>query len=269
MTPMRVPTRVLGVLGAVIGLLLVVAGPAAAADDVQVRATVDNRDLAQATPNKPVRLQDARPAVMNVKVTNGSGREVLVRSVRLQGRVIGLTMFSYEARVDLRVPAAATEEVTYEIEFVDLSRQAVGLIPARVELLDADRKVIASQRFESDVDGSARSVYGLFGLVVAAITIVLFVGALARLASHRLPANRWKRGVRFGVVGLGAGLTITFTLSALSILYPSPGLWLPLLIVAGGGMFAFGYLTPNPDDVPAEPDSVGDDRVTRSSRETL
>jgi hypothetical protein len=264
-----IPRRAVAVLGAMIWLLLALAHPAAAAEDIQVRATVDNRELAQASPNKPVRLQDARPAVMNVKVTNGSGRELLVRSVRMQGRVIGLTMFSYEARVDLRVPPAATEEVTYEIELVDLSKQAVGLIPARVQLLDADRHVIATQRFESDVDGSVRSVYGLFGLVVAAITVVLFVSALVRLANHRLPANRWKRGTRFGVVGLGAGLTITFTLSAFGILYPAPSLWLTLLILGGGGMFAFGYLTPNPDDVVPEPVSGDDRRLDQMSRPTL
>jgi hypothetical protein len=240
--------RALAVCAAVTGLLVAFGAPASARDGIEVLATVDNHDLARSSPNRPVPLQDRRPAVINVKVTNGSAREILVRSVRLQGVVIGLTMFSYEARVDLRVPASRTEEVTYEIELVDLSRQAVGLIPARVELLDGERDVLATQNFESDVDGSARSVYGLFGLVIAAITAVLLVSGLVRLAGNRLPANRWKRGARFGVVGLGAGLTVTFTLSAFGILFPTPGLWTVLLLVGGVAMLAFGYVTPDPGD---------------------
>ena len=252
MTHGHIRRRAIVALTVVAWAVVALSGPAWARNGIEVRAAVDGRDVATASPSHPVNLQDDRPAVMNVRVTNGSGRDILVRSVRLQGRVIGLTMFSYEARVDLEVAPAATEEVTYEIELVDLSRQAVGLIPARVELLDAKRQVLATQRFESDVDGSARSVYGLFGLIVAAITVVLFVGAVMRLAGHRLPSNRWKRAVRFGVVGLGFGLTITFTLSAFGILYPSPALWVTLLLLGGGGMLVFGYLTPNPDDVPPE-----------------
>lgn len=258
--------RSLACAAAIAGLLVAVGGPASARDGIAVRAMVDNHDLARSSPNRPIPLQDERPAVMNIEVTNGSGTDILVRSVRLQGRVIGLTMFSYEARVDLRVAPSATEEVTYELELVDLSRQAVGLIPARVELLDASRDVLATQRFESDVDGSARSVYGLFGMIVAAITVVLFVSALVRLANHRLPANRWKRGTRFGVVGLGAGLTITFTLSAFGILFPSAGLWVTLLLLGGVGMFGFGYLTPNPDDRPLEDDGLVDPELNEASQ---
>ena len=266
MKHMQSVKRSLAVFAAVTGLLAGLGGPAAARDGIEVLATVDNHDLARSSPNRPVPLQDERPAVMTVSVTNGSGSEILVRSVRLKGRVIGLTMFSYEARVDLRVPASATDEVTYEIELVDLSRQAVGLIPARVELLDADRDVLATQTFESDVDGSARSVYGLFGLIIAAITAVLFASALVRLAGHLLPANRWKRGVRFGVVGLGFGLTITFTLSAFGILFPSPGLWITLLLIGGLAMFAFGYVTPDPGDQPMEDEDSAERELDRASR---
>jgi hypothetical protein len=239
-------------------------GPASATDGVRVSAAVDNQELAKSSVSRPAALQSARPAVMSVAVTNGSGSPILVRSVRLQGRVIGLTMFSYEARIDLPVQAGATETVTYEIELVDLSHQAVGYIPARVELLDAKRNVIATQHFASDVQGSARSVYGLFGLTIVALTGVLFASAVVRLAGHRLPANRWKRATRFGVVGLGAGLTITFTLSAFRLLFPAPGLWVTLLLVGGGGMFLFGYLTPTPDDLPPETEDSHRGRLDES-----
>lgn len=266
-THLKVSRRRLAVLVALAGLVVAVGGPGSARDNIEVRASIDGHDVARSSPNRPVPLQDERPTVMRVGVTNGSSREILVRSVRLQGRVVGLTMFSYEARVDLRVPPSAADEVTYEIELVDLSRQAVGLIPARVDLLDADRDVLASQSFESDVDGSVRSVYGLFGLVIAAMTIVLFVTGLVRLAAHRLPANRWKRGVRFGVVGLGIGFTVTFTLSAFGILFPSPGLWTTLLLLGGAGMFGFGYATPNPEPPPPEEDRARDPELDGASQQ--
>jgi hypothetical protein len=233
---------------------LAASGVADARDGVAVQAAIDGHELARSTPSRPVPLQGKEPVLVSARVVNGSSADIVVRSVRLQGRVIGLTMFSYEARVDRSVAAGQTEDIAYEIELIDLARQAVGLIPARVELLDEDRKVLATQRFESDVDGSPRSVYGLFGLIVAAITAVLFLGAIVRLVAHRLPDNRWKRGVRFGVVGLGAGLTITFTLSAFGVLFPAPGLWVSLLAFGGIGMFVLGYLTPAPEDPDLEPD---------------
>jgi hypothetical protein len=249
------------------------AGVVHAREGVAVQAAVDGHELARSSPSRPVPLQGDDPVLMNVRAINGSSSDIVVRSVRLQGRVIGLTMFSYEARVDRTVAAGQTAEIEYEIELVDLARQAVGLIPARVELLDEDRKVLATQRFESDVDGSPRSVYGLFGIVVAAITGLLFVSAIVRLVSHTLPDNRWKRGMRFGVVGLGAGLTITFTLSAFGILFPAPGLWISLLLIGGVGMFVLGYLTPGPDEPRAEPEPDGDaddDRAALAAgRETL
>ena len=58
------------------------------------------------------------------------------------------------------------------------------------------------------------------------------------------------------VPGLGVGLTITFTLSALRILAPSATVWLPLFLVGGAVGFVLGYLTPAP---PTDDDDDDDD----------
>lgn len=88
----------------------------------------------------------------------------------------------------------------------------------------------------------------MFGLAVAGLTALLLAAALIRLAARRLPANRWNRATRFGVPGLGVGLTLTFTISALRIASPSPGVWLTLVVLGGVIGFVFGFLTPGPGE---------------------
>jgi hypothetical protein len=41
---------------------------------------------------------------------------------------------------------------------------------------------------------------------------------------------------------------VVFTLSAVRIFVTRPGVWIPILLVCGGGLFLIGYLTPTPDD---------------------
>lgn len=248
MTPTR-PTRWLAALG-LLGLVTVAgpaASPAAAASTVQARATIDGHDVSKATAEHPLALRGDRPAIVRVSVANSGRSDVVVRSVRLQGQVVNLTLFAYETRLDLRVPAGGVGEREYALDLVDLSKQAVGLLPARLQLLDEQRRVIGSQAFSTRVKGSLTSVYGLFGISVAAITAVLLGGALLRLATHRLSDNRWKRAITFGTPGLGLGLTLTFTLSALAVLLPAPGRWLAITALCGAVLFGIGYLSPSPD----------------------
>lgn len=247
------------VLACAAAALVSVGGPAAAATkDVSVNATIDGHDLSRSNRSHPVPLQDDQPAAVALRVANRGSQEVTVRSVRVQGRAVGLTLFSYEARVDLRVAPGTTEQLAYGLELVDLPKQAVGLVPGRLQVLDENRKVIGTQSFSADVRGSLLSVYGVFGLAVAGITIVLLVGAFARLARHRLPANRARRGLRFATAGVGIGLTLTFTVSALRLALPAPGLWVTLILLCGGAMFAFGYLTPDGDSDEAGDGAAGD-----------
>jgi hypothetical protein len=173
-----------------------------------------------------------------------------IRSVRLQGRVLGMAFFTFSTRIDLDIPAGATADRVFQLDLSDLGEQAVGLIPAQLALIGNDRSLIDERNLATQIDGSLASAYGIFGLAVAAITLVLLIGLGLEIARHRLPYNRWRRAVRFLSPGLGIGLTATFTVSATGVLLPGAEVWVPLVLGCGLAAFVIGYLTPRPDDDP-------------------
>lgn len=230
-----------------LGVMLLVR-PASGAEAVRFSATIDGTDVAQADSNHPLMLRRDRAVVVAVSVRNDGTDPAVVRSVRLESRVIGLTFFAYETRVDMSVAPGSNGDRKFRLELLDLADQATGLLPARIVLLDDSRHELSSRRLAVDVKGSMTSVYGVFSLLVIAITSLLFVSALVGLATHRLSPNRWSRGARLGTVGLGIGLSLTFSLSALRVLLPNVARWLPLVLVSGAALFTIGYLSPSPTD---------------------
>ena len=240
------------VLASLLAMVLVgTASPAWAAEPaprLDWSASIDGRDVKTINRDKPLELAPETPAVVTVTVTNQGQQPVEVRSVRLTGRVMGMAFFVYSTRVDMQLQPGGGDERQYVLDFEDLDGQATGLIPASLILRDPDGEALDSQDFPVNVRGRLRSVYGTFGLAVAAITVVLVVGALRRLASGRLPLNRWRRATTLATPGLGVGMTLTFTLSALRVLVPAPGTWLSLVAVGGALGFLAGYLSPTPEE---------------------
>lgn len=259
----RFSASVLG--GTLLGALVVwtPGAPAAhAADRAQLTVTIDGRAVSSATEQRPIRLDPRRPATLRVRVTNAGGAPLEVATVRLHGQVMALSFFTYDTSVGVTVAPGATEERTFVVDLVGLGGQATGLIQGSASVLDPDRRTLASEPVVVDVRGSLRSVYGLFGLAVAVLTALSLAGALIALGSHRLPDNRWRRGLRFLTPGLGCGLVVVFTLSALRVFVPRPGRWIPILLVSGALLFVAGYLTPSPDDDDEdEEEDEGDDEV--------
>lgn len=228
-------------------LLAALAPLALGKEGLDLEASIERRDVSDSSDSNPIVLEPKDLPVMRVRVENNSNVTITVRTVRLEGNVMGLTFFAYDTSVGMRIRPGETEERRFEMDLVGLSGQAVGLIPSSVEILDPDREVLASQSLVVDVRGSLRSVYGIFGLALVALTLASAAVALVKLARHTLPANRWKRAMRFATPGLGAGLVAVFTLSALRIFAPSTDKWIPLL--AGGALIGFllGYVTPSPE----------------------
>ena len=226
------------------------AAPAAAAppDGLTWRATVDGRDAAAATSNDPLPLPAGRDLEVDLVVDNRGNQPLTVRSLRLEGRVIGMSFFSFTSQIDLVVAPGATETRSITLDLGELGEQAVGLIPARMSLVAPDRSVIDTIPVATDVRGSLASAYGLFGLAVGLVTLVLVIGLALEIAGHRLPPNRWRRAVRFLAPGLGIGLVATFTVSATRLLLPSATVWVPLVLGCGAVAFLVGYLTPAPHD---------------------
>jgi len=262
----RIRAVLLALMGMPVALaVLVTAAPSASAAEsprLSWSVNVNGQDVRGVDANAPLRLSPQTPATVGVRITNLGSEPVRVRSVRLEGRVLGLAFYSYTTRVDLQAAPGASDERRFTVDLLELDGQATGLIPSRVALLDDDGNRIASDGFAVDVRGSLRSVYGVFGLAVAAITLLLLVSALWRLLTGRLHPNRWRRGMTWCAPGLGAGFTLTFTLSALRLMVPSAGAWALLLLVGGAIGFAAGYLTPTPDR--AQPDRA--DQVDQVGR---
>ena len=244
------------------------AGPAAATSTDLVAgppgvtwgATIDGHDVGAADGNDPVRLPAGRDIRVDLAVRNDGARPVTVRNVRLEGRVIGMSFYSFTTQVDLVVQPGATGERSIQVDLGELGDQAVGLIPARLSLLATDRSVVARQAIATDVRGSLISAYGMFGLAVAVITLMLVVGLALEIARHRLPVNRWRRAVRFLAPGVGLGLTATFSLSATRLLIPGATVWVPLVLGCAGVAFVVGYLTPAPREVDRDVEPVEQER---------
>lgn len=226
------------------------APPASAAserDRITVEGTVNGRDLDRIDAGDPVRLSPDEGLELRVEVHNGTADEVQVRNVRFDARVVGLLFFTYTTRVDLVVAPGETGERAFVVDVGDLGGQARGLLPAELALLDVERDVLASRGVAVDVDGSFRSVYAVFGLAVLALTGLILGGLLLRLSRGTLPRHRWQRAAAFVTPGIGAGLTLTFSLSALRLVLPSTALWVPLVVGGAAVGLVAGWLTPAPD----------------------
>lgn len=238
--------------------------------EVALKATIDGRDVSVSSDANPIVLDPEGAPVLRVRVENNGDSAIQIKTVRLNGNVIGLTFFAYDTSVGMRIEPGEVEERAFEMDLVGLTGQAVGLIPSSVEILDPDRNSLAAVSQVVDVRGSLRSVYGIFGMAIVALTLTSLGVGLVKLARHTLPPNRWKRGMRFTAPGVGAGLTAVFTLSALRIFAPSADKWIPLLV--GGGLvgFVLGYLTPSPvTDEEEDEEEEDEEDVDAATRPTF
>jgi hypothetical protein len=234
--------------------------PATAADGDEARwsVTVDGRDPAGATADTAVPLRPGAGAAVRLSVENPGPAPLEVRALRLEGRVLGLTFFSFVSEVPMTVPAGGRSERNLRIGLEDLRGQATGLVPARLTLLGPGRRSLGTTEFVADVRGSVNSAYGVFGLVVAALTAMFLAGLALEIARLQLPANRWRRATRFLAAGAGVGLTLTFTSSALRVLSPGAGTWVPLVLTCAGIAFVLGYVTPRHEASGSAAPSRGD-----------
>ena len=261
--PARRLRHVLTVLAVAAGLVL--AGgpvPSAAADGlpdgVPWEAEVNDVNVKDTSTENPVVLDPSRPAEVRVRIENRSDEPVSVPYVRLHGEVLGLTFYSYTTRVDIELAPGEPGTREFTIDLLDIDEQAVGFVPSQLSLLDAQAGVIESKDLTIEVKGKATSVYGVFGLAIAALTLVLLVGGLWRLATGRLHPNRWRRGVTLAAPGLGIGFVVTFSLSAAGWASPGAAMWAGLM---GGGAaigFLAGYLSPTPGEHDEDEDRYAD-----------
>jgi hypothetical protein len=235
-----------------VGLLGGSATAAIAADStgrLKLEARIDGRVVGDGR----LVIDPARTAVVEITVSNETGSAQRVRTVRLSGTALALTFFAYDTTVPFEVPAGETVSRSFPLDLADLGRQATGLLPSSVQVLGQDRAVLAEVDTTADVRGSVWSVYGMFGIALVVLTLLAWLGALVALARHRLPANRWRRALRFLPAGFGTGLSAVITLSVLRLVAPAPAAELPLILGAAAAALVLGYLTPYPGDAATQP----------------
>ncbi|WP_330182661.1 hypothetical protein OHB26_02755 [Nocardia sp. NBC_01503] len=228
------------------GTVLFGAGAGSAAGGVTANATIEGRAISGADARNPVRFDPAEVSQVVVEVVNGTAEPVTVRRVDLAGHVLGLNFFSYSTSVELTVAAGKSDKLTYRLDPAGLDGQATGLIGADLTLIGADGEPLTSTHTVVDVRGSLASVYGLFGIILAALTALAIADAALTVARHRLSVNRWQRGLRLLAPGIGIGLMIGFTASVARWWVPGTALWLALAGVTATVFFLAGYLSPTP-----------------------
>jgi hypothetical protein len=239
--------KAIGALVAVLACAFIgTAAAAAQTDSATVSATVDGRDVAAASATDPLRLDPGESVEVAVELTNHGTEAVDVRRVALTGRVVGLTFFSYATSTQFSVEPDATDTLRYRLDLIGLDGQATGLIGGALTVMDTDGNAIASIPTVTDVRGSLISVYGLFGIALAVLTVLAVLDAAFGIAKHRLSANRWQRGLRLLAPGVGIGLVVAFSASVARLWVPSTGLWLVLAGLTAAVFFTLGYFSPTP-----------------------
>jgi hypothetical protein len=208
---------------------------------VHVTARLNGQTMSGATTKHPVRVEPQSPASLSVDVTNDSARSVTVHTLRLQGKLLGVTFYELEATSDLVVPPGSTRNKVYNLDLHSLSGQATGLIPSTVDVLDDHQAVVASQTTLVDIRGSWRSLSGEFGIGVAVMTLMM-VFRLILVAARRRHPSRLNRALAVPQLGLGLGLTTLFFLSTTRSGYPGTP-WVPTVI---GCVIATVAVTPWP-----------------------
>jgi hypothetical protein len=209
-------------------------------------ASIDGVRLSRATQADPLRIRPGQKVTVALELTNRGAGPIAVASITFEGRIAGLTFFSFATEVDFDVARNATKDLVYVLDTATLKGQVTGLVPSGLVLSGPGGNTVASEAFVTRMDGSLWSVYGLFGLGIVVLTALALVEVLLALARGRLPQNRWRRGTRFLAAGLGVGGVAVFSASALSKWLPSNGHWFSILGVGAVAGFVVGYLTPTP-----------------------
>ncbi|HEV2309890.1 MAG TPA: hypothetical protein VGU73_05170, partial [Acidimicrobiia bacterium] len=213
---------------------------------VAFTAQLDGQRLDLSSSSDPIVIDPTRNSILTLDMQNLGSSPTIVRQVQIRGTAFGITLMSFDVTINARVAANGRVHVLVPVEFVDLGRQADGLLPATIRLLDPTQGQLAAQNFTVDIQGSASSLMSIFTMVVAVATGLSIVFLVIAIGRRRLPRNRLQRGVRFAIAGIGVGITLTLFLSEVLLVTPKGQVWIPLLLVPAAAAFVLGFLSPGP-----------------------
>jgi len=209
-------------------------------------AQFDGQRLDLSSSSDPIVVDPTRNSVLTLDMHNHGATATTVRQVQIRGTAFGITLMAYDVTINARIPAADTVHVEVPVEFVDLGKQADGLLPATIRLLDPGQAQLAAQNFTVDIQGSPSSLMAIFTMVVAIATGVSIASIWIAIGRRRLPRSRLQRGIRLAISGIGIGITLTLFLSEVLLVTPKGQVWIPLVLVPTVAAFLLGVLSPGP-----------------------
>ena len=169
----------------------------ATGSSVTFTAVLNGVAAATSTDARPAQVYASSPAMVRITVHNSGASPVEVATIRLEGAVLNLPLFSYDSTVDLTVPPRKTESLTFPVSTQGIGSQATGLVSATLTAIATNGTALTADTIVTNVHGSLRSIYGLFGLAVLVLTISSLVLALVAMARHNLASNRSLCNPRF------------------------------------------------------------------------
>jgi len=239
--------RILRTLLALVALGGLTAGCSGSQDtDLTITGTINGEEIGEAGRTNPVKIDPELPVRVDVTVSNPTGTDAEVRHLRLEGEVLGMRFAHANTQVDFTVPANGSRSYAADIDFFDLAEQVTGQAASSLGVYDEERQLLAEEDFFIDVDGSWTSTLGITFFQVLIFAVASLAMNWLGLIRHRLPANRFVRGLRFAATGLATGVAVVLLLSLVGLWLPGAAVWIPLLIIATVGGFALGYVSPGP-----------------------
>ncbi len=201
-------------------------------------------------------------------LTNDSDRSIDIQRVRVEGELLGLNFLTYDVRVRLTIAPGEVRAVDIPLDFFELERQASGYLRSFVRVYDDEGNRVGGVAFALDIRGNSTSMMVLFSLGLLAMTVTTAALNARDMRRGQLPEQRFARGIRFGVPGLGVGLMFSVAFSVLRI-FPLPAAgWVPLTVLPAIAGFVIGYVvipasTETAED-PIDFDELDDEAVLRS-----
>lgn len=234
----------------VVGLLGVAAGLSACGSSrstgvVRFEALAGNMPIDESSPGNPVRLQEGEPLELTLLVTNVTSVPVVIRSIELEGRILGLTFLTSRTGIDETVFPGEEQLIRFPVDLYGLDGQADGLLRGRIVLRGADDRALASNPVVLDGRGGVLSVTSLFTLVLFVVGLIGLAATFLRFLREGLPDERRLRGAQFVPTGIAFGLALSAAGSTARI-WPLPAtLWLLITALMAAAAYIIGvYLPP-------------------------
>jgi hypothetical protein len=230
-----------------VGVML--APPAASAQSssiIEVETSIGGRAVASADSTDPIRIEPDEQIPLELTIRNMGDQAEDVRYVRLEGKALGLTFLTYDLGVRATLQPGEQATVQTELDFFDLGSQATGYLGTSLRVYDTERRLLGEQAFVIDVRGKATSTLGLFAFVVIGIAAFSVFVLTMNTLRRRLAANRFVRGLQFGIAGSAIGVTLSLGVSILRLAFAEVEAWVPLVMVPTVVAFALGYVAPGP-----------------------